>query len=177
MIRGVYVNTHLRALRREHGEHAFVELQRRFGKELRFDATELVPVGDEVRILEDIIAITHPGIADDQKRIEAGKLHFRNFSHTTLWRVLKPFVAINLKWVLMRSRAIAGRVFQGVTFVSRDSGENSVVITLLNNDYPVEHFVGFFESLIMYTGYVPEVTAHTVAHGLMYEYLISWRKK
>ena len=175
-IKGIFVKSHIRSLERERGHEGVEELHKRFGRPLNYSNTDDVPIRDEVAILGHIVDITAPRHLSAQEReLEAGKLHFRNFSTTPLWALTESLFGANQKKILMRSQYIAGHVFQDVTFLSEDRGPSSVKITMFNNDYPIEHFQGFFEEWLTVAGLKGEVRA--AAHGRgRYEYLISWHE-
>lgn len=173
-IKGMFVNSHVRALGLERGESGLAELRKRFGKQVSFSATDDVPVADEVKILEYIVDITSPVLLSDRDReLEAGRLHFRNFSTTTLWTLMLQVFGSNLKFLLMQSSKIAGWVFRGIEFVSEDAGEHVVRITVFNNDYPLEHFQGFFEQWLHFSNVKGSVEATADTRG-RYEYTITW---
>src|SRR4051812_28014220 len=146
-IKGIFVRSHLRALERARGEDGLLELQKRFGKPLSYKNSDDVPISEEVRLLEYIIDLTSPTeLSPRAREIEAGGLHFRNFATTPLWSPTTQIFGSNLKFLLMQSSKSAGYVFQGVEFTSEDIGERTVRITMFNNDYPIEHFEGFFDA-------------------------------
>lgn len=174
-IKGIFVKSHIRALLHERGNDGVAELETRFGKSVDYANGDDVPVSDEVRILEHIVDITSPAVLSREERErEAGRLHFRNFSTTAVWLLIQQIFGTNLKFLLMQSSKIAGWVFRGIEFVSEDVGATSVRLTMFNNDYPIEHFQGFFEQWLRYArveGHV-EAAAHTRGR---YEYTISWK--
>jgi hypothetical protein len=154
-----------------------VELRRRFGKSIDFKNNENVPVADEVKILECIVDMnTKKTLPPAERAEEAGRLHFRDFSTTPLWRIVGPVFGRNLKVLFMHSRNIAGHVFQGVKFTADDLGLQKVRITAVNNDYPLEHFKGFFEEWIKTVGFSGRVNAKLQPRGV-YEYVISWEEE
>ncbi len=174
-IRGVFVKSHLHALERVRGREGLNELHRRFGRPLNYSNGERVPVADEVAILEHIVDMLSPRpLSPRERSIEAGRLHFRDFRATPAWNFIQPLFHFSPKFVLMRSRAIAEYVFKGIVFVSEDLGERMVKITIFNNDYPLEHFKGFFEEWLMSFGLHPQVEAVAHTRG-RYEYTISWK--
>lgn len=173
-IKGVFVKSHLHSLEVEKGERALEELHKRFGRSIEFKNMDNVPVADEVEILEHIVAIRSPEIAREDRALEAGRLHFRNFTKTPLGRLIVPLIKTNVKAILMQSRNIAGHVFHGVHFSAADVGPNAVRITMTNNDYPIEHFKGFFKEWLAFADYEGEIDAQTLSRGV-YQYLISWK--
>jgi hypothetical protein len=163
-IKGIFVKSHIRALEHERGTDGVAELERRFGKSVSFASNDDVPVSDEVEILEHIVDITSPALLSREEReLEAGRLHFRNFATTAVWLLIQQIFGTNLKFLLMQSSKIAGWVFRGIEFVSEDVGPTSVKITMFNNDYPLEHFQGFIEQWLRYSRVqgIVEATAHT----------------
>ncbi len=174
-IKGLFVNSHIRALEHERGGEGLRELQKRFGRPIDFSSTDDIPVSDEVNLLEHIVDITSPVLLSETEReLEAGRLHFRNFSTTSLWTLLQQIFGTNLKFLLMQSSKIAGWVFRGIEFVSEDMGPQTVRITMFNNDYPVEHFQGFFEQWLHSAHVEGNVEAAADTRG-RYEYTITWR--
>lgn len=176
-IKGVFVKSHIAALERQRGKDSLAELRRRFGKSIDFKNNENVSVADEVKILETIVDMQEQkSLMPNELAEKAGRLHFRNFSTTPLWRIISPVFGRNLKLILMHSRNIAGHVFQGVKFAADDLGENKVRISMGNNDYSPEHFKGFFEEWITSSGLEGQVQARMRPQGV-YEYDISWWEK
>lgn len=173
-IKGIFVKSHVRALEREWGAAGVRELERRFGKPLVFVNTDDVPVSDEVSLLEHIVDMfTHDELSRGAREYEAGRLHFRNFVATPLWSVIETIFGLELKSLLMRSAKIAGYVFQDVEFVSEDLGERSVRITMYNNDYPLEHFQGFFDEMLV--SFEKRGSTAALQKGAQhFEYTISW---
>jgi len=175
-IKGIFVKSHIRTLEREYGSEAVRELERRVGHPIAYTNTEDVPVGDEVAILEAIVEIAAgKSLPQRERELEAGRLHFRNFATTPLWTLTEQIFGTNPKFLFMQSSKIAGYVFQDVEFTSEDLGPQTVRITMFNNDYPLEHFQGFFEEWLTQAGCVPHVEA--AAHGRgRYEYTVSWER-
>jgi uncharacterized protein (TIGR02265 family) len=173
-IKGLFVNSHIRTLKQESGHSGVIALQRRMGKPLRFKSADDVPVSDEVKMLEYIVDITTPTHLSAQERaLEAGRLHFRNFSTTVLWTLIQQIFGTNFKFLVMQSSRIASWVFRGIEFTSEDLGGKNVKITMFNNDYPLEHFHGFFEQWLRQSGVEGTVRAESHTKGT-YEYTISW---
>lgn len=174
-IKGIFVKSHIRALERERGQEGVQELHRRFGRPLNYMNADDVPIADEVAILGHIVDMTalHP-LPHHERELEAGRLHFRNFATTPLWTITESLYGGNQKKILMHSQHIAGYVFQDVSFLSEDLGPSSVKITMFNNDYPLEHFQGFFEEWLKTAQLVGDIKATAEGRG-RYEYTISWR--
>ena len=174
-IKGLFVNSHIRALEAERGHAGLIELQRKLGHPARYNSSDDVPVAEEIRILEFIVEITSPAILSQEERErEAGRLHFRNFSTTVMWTLVNQFFGTDFKFLVMQSSRIAGWVFRGIEFASEDLGESSVRITMFNNDYPLLHFQGFFEQWLAAVGLTGTVHAVSDTRG-RYEYVLEWR--
>ncbi len=145
-IEGLFVNSHLRAFSRERGSEGLAELLRRTGHEHHYASTDDVPVVDEIQLLECIVDITSPvSLSHEERQAEAGRLHLRNFSTTTMWTLVEQLIGRNLKFLFMQSSWIGAWVFTGIQFTSEDLGENRVRITMSNSEYPIAHFKAFFE--------------------------------
>lgn len=175
-IKGIFVKSHIRGLERERGGEAVRELERRIGHPVNYKNSDDVPIAEEVRILESIVDIeAGTSLKKEERELEAGRLHFRNFSTTPLWTILNSILGSNPKFLLMQSSRIAGYVFQDVEFASEDMGEESVKITLFNNEYPIRHFQGFFQEWLHAFGLDGKVLATSLSHD-RYECLLSWKE-
>jgi uncharacterized protein (TIGR02265 family) len=173
-IRGVFVKSHIRALEKERGAQGIEDLRRRFNKSIEFGNTDNVPVRYEIELLEKIVEVLAGHILPDKEReLEAGRLHFRNFTTTPLWAIVSSMFGSDPKSLLMQSSTIAGRVFRGVEFTSEDAGERTMRIVMRNNDYPMEHFQGFFDELLKQCGVSGYVEAYKHTDNA-YEYVIAW---
>jgi uncharacterized protein (TIGR02265 family) len=174
-IKGIFVNSHVKVVREHKGEEGVLELEKRFGKPVRFRNGENVFVSDEVRLIELALNIlTDDRLSPEEQTFEAGRLHFRNFTTTPLARIIFSQFRKNLKLLLMQTKHIAGHVFQGVRFSSVEIGPTTVKIIMENNDYPLEHFKGLFYEWILYSGYEGNVIAHQHSPD-KYEYLVLWK--
>ncbi|MBI4249997.1 DUF2378 family protein [Candidatus Uhrbacteria bacterium] len=172
-IKGLFVMSHIRALRASHGQQAVQDLERRYGKSIAFAPFEEVPVREEVAILEHIIAITTSSLASDQRAYEAGRLHFRNFTETPFGRIIFSQFRTQFKRLMMNAGYVAGHVFRNVQFSSREGGSTSVIVTIRNNDYPIDHFRGLFQAWMEYAGLRGTVRAREIPPD-GYEYLMTW---
>lgn len=174
-IKGVFVKSHIRGLERARGRSGLIELQRRFGRPVHYGNTDNVPVKDEVEILEHIVDMySQTPLSRDERATEAGRLHFRDFKTTTLGSIISPFFGLSPKLVFMQCPAIGGYVFRNVEFIAQDTGEHAVKIILFNNDYPLEHFKGFFEEWLSAFDLTGTVTARA-SGSTRYEYDIEWQ--
>ncbi|MES2007184.1 MAG: DUF2378 family protein [Patescibacteria group bacterium] len=173
-IKGIFVMSHVKALEAAKGKAAVSELEKRFGKPVSFKNSENVPIRDEVAIIELALdLLSDKEFTPQERHIEAGRLHFKNFSQTPLGKLVLPAFKNSFKLLIMNANNIAGHVFQGVRFFSEDVGEKTVRLILENNDYPLEHFQGFFEAWLGYGGLKGEVVA-TDAGGNRYIYTVHW---
>jgi uncharacterized protein (TIGR02265 family) len=154
-IKGVFVRSHIRALREAAGKEAVLELERRYGAPLTFGSLEDVPVRDEVRIIELALDLTsNHGLTGAARAEAAGRLHFANFSRTTLGSVLMSSAAHTPQSfisLLRNAPTIAHSVFGNTEFSSKEH-RDCVVVTITNCDYPLEHFAGFFAEWMRHWG-------------------------
>ncbi|MCR4264510.1 MAG: DUF2378 family protein [Candidatus Roizmanbacteria bacterium] len=172
-IKGIFLNSHIAALRKEKGDEAVAELKKRMGKKLEYGNSTDVPVSEEVRLIEHALTILrNDQISESDKAFEAGKLHFKNFVTTPLARIIFPVFRNQFKLLMLNANNIAGHVFNHVGFESQELGEKSVKITMLNNDYPIDHFQGLFQAWMEYSDLTGTVTAEKMDHR--YEYTIKW---
>ncbi len=172
-IKGIFVNSHVKAVRNKLGEEGVKQLEQLFGKPLNFKNSENVLVKDEVKLIECVVRILEPNVEPADVPLEAGKLHFRNFSQTPFGRIIFSMFTDKLKLMMMQCQNIAGHVFNGVTFTSQDLGETKVKITMENNDYPLAHFKGLFEEWVKFSGKTGTVSAQKLGNG-DYEYVLDW---
>lgn len=173
-IKGLFVKSHIRAVHAKRGENGVRELERKFGKSLRFKNLEDVPVRDEVRLIDLSLDFVEDGpIPADERGVEAGRVHFRNFTTTPLGHILLSVFRTNFKKVLLQAGALAEQIFKGIRFSSRELGPAAVEITLENNDYPVDHFKGLFEEWLLYSGLKGTVEGKAVT-PTRYVYTVRW---
>jgi uncharacterized protein (TIGR02265 family) len=172
-IKGIFVKSHINAVKEKKGSEGIKLLEQQYGEPLDFKNTDNVLVSKEVKLIEYITQIlADTPIPDDQLAYEAGKQHFRDFATTPLARIVLPFFKNQFKSVIMQAQSIAGHVFQGVIFSSQDLGEHEVKLTMKNNDYPLDHFKGFFQAWMEYSGLHGTVTATN--HDGSYDYVMKW---
>ncbi|MBI3189432.1 MAG: DUF2378 family protein [Ignavibacteriales bacterium] len=173
-IKGIFVNSHIKIVRELKGEQGVLELEKRFGKPLRFRNGENVLVREEVKLIELALDIlTDHRFPVEERAFEAGRLHFRNFTTTPLAHIIFSQFRKNMKLLLMQAKHITGHVFQGVKFSSTDLGPTSVKIIMKNNDYPLDHFKGLFYEWILFAGYEGSVEARHIVPD-QYEYTVVW---
>ncbi|MBI4137051.1 DUF2378 family protein [Candidatus Roizmanbacteria bacterium] len=172
-IKGIFLNSHIAALRKQKGDDAVAELEKRMGKKLEYGSSSDIPVSEEVHLIEHALGIIRGDqISEKDKAFEAGKLHFANFITTPLARILFPVFRSQFKLLMINANNIAGHVFKHVGFESKDLGEKSVKIIMHNNDYPIDHFRGLFHAWMEYSGLTGTVSAEQTDHR--YEYTITW---
>lgn len=173
-IRGIFVNSHVKALRNSKGDTAVLELEKRFGKSVSFSNSQEVLVSDEVKIIEHCLDIlSDTPISPEQKSFEGGKLHFQNFVTTPLAKIIFSLFKNNFKLMMMNSSKIAGHVFQGVKFSSKEISEKEVVVTMENNDYSIDHFKGLFQEWMKFSGLEGTVESRETGNHA-YEYSMKW---
>ncbi|MBI5530596.1 MAG: DUF2378 family protein [Candidatus Doudnabacteria bacterium] len=175
-IKGMFVNSHLKTLVKAKGKWALLALQKAYGKPLKFSNLQDVPVREEIKIIEHCLDLTaKKPVPPEARSYEAGRLHFTNFVTTPFANILFSQFKKQFKMLMMLSGKIAGHVFNGVEFESQDTGSTSVKVTMKNNDYPIDHFRGFFQEWMNYSGLVGEVKAKEAAPNI-FEYEIAWKK-
>lgn len=172
-IKGIFVKSHVDAVKKEKGAEGLQELEKMFGAPLTFSNSQNVPVKDEVRLIECAVKLLTPEISENEIPLEAGRLHFRDFSTTPFGRIIFSMFKNNFKLMMMQSKNIAGHIFNGVQFSAEDLGENAVKITSENNDYNLQHFKGLFEEWMRFSGHKGTVDARAIT-PTTFEYTLSW---
>lgn len=174
-IKGIFVNSHIKALSTKKGDGAIAELEKRFGRPVIFNNSENVLISDEVKIIEICLDLLfEKQFSGRERAYEAGRLHFQNFSTTPLAKIVFSLFKNSFKIVMLNADKIAGHVFSGVRFSTQEISEKSVVVRMENNDYPLEHFQGLFSEWMSFTGLTGEVAAKETVDGA-YEYIMSWK--
>lgn len=174
MIKGVFVNSHIKAVRSKRGQEGVQELERRFGRPLRFRNSEDVPVADEVRLIELAVdLLSNTPLQGEEREFEAGRLHFANFAGSPLGRIVFSVFKRQYKRMIMTTHTMAGHIFKGVHFAAEDLGEKRVRLTTKNNDYPVGHLQGLFQEWMDFSGLTGTVEARVLEDNA-FEYTMSW---
>ena len=175
-IRGLFVNTHIRAVQRAAGAAGLGRLRRLYGQSLAFGNLQEVPVAEEVRLINAALTVLlREPIPPERWDYEAGRLHFHNFSSTALGRLLLSYLKHRFKDVLLISPRITSRIFSRLEFQAEELGDFRVRLVLENNDYPLLHFSGFFEAWLERVGLIGMVRA-TALSAKRHEYVITWKK-
>jgi uncharacterized protein (TIGR02265 family) len=172
-IKGIFVNSHIRQFQQERGEGGIEDLKKRYGKSIEFRNDDDIPVSEEVKILECIVDILHTDqLSPEDRSYQAGVLHFKNFMNTPFAKIIFSLFSKNFKMLMLQSKNIAGHVFKGVHFDSKDLGGNGVEVIMKNNDYPLEHFIGLFQAWMDFSGLHGKVTGEKVEDT--YVYTMHW---
>ncbi|MCI0532781.1 DUF2378 family protein [bacterium] len=174
-IKGLFVNSHVNAVRRAMGDEGVSDLERRYGRSCDFGNLDDVPVREEVKIIEHAFDILHSGhaLSPQDRAFQAGRLHFQNFEATDFGKVLFSTLPRDFKLFMLRLTHLAPYVFQNVQFDSEDTGGKSIKVILHNNDYPLEHFQGLFYEWMVHFGLSGRVEAKK-RDGGSYEYFMDW---
>lgn len=173
-IKGMFVKSHVRAVRLAKGEEGIRALGKCYGGPVEFRNSDDVSVRDEIRLIECALdVLTGGSVPPAERAFEAGRLHFRNFTTTPLGRILFALFRKNIRLTLLQSTNIAGHVFDGVRFSTVDLGPAEVRIRMENADYPIDHFRGLFHEWLIFSGNTGNVAASTAGRGV-YEYHIRW---
>ena len=166
--------SHVNALRRAKGAEALAALETKLGRPPSFGLTEDVPVTQEVIILEHAVDMLAEQVLEAPERaFEAGRLHFRNFSHTPVGVMVLPFYSRDFKKLILNVGQIAESVFDGIAFSGEDAGPHAVRITMNNSYYPPQHFRGFFLAWMAYGRLVGTIDVEERALR-EHSYHISW---
>jgi uncharacterized protein (TIGR02265 family) len=174
-IKGFFVGSHIKAVKKQKGKQGLKELEKEYGKPLTFGRFSNIPVVDEVRLidcaLKIILGLSVP--KEDWHRT-AGNFHFQNFIRTFYGRAILSVFRKQLKPILMNSRGITRLVFKNMPFSSKNLGQNRIQVTIENNYYPLEHFTGFFEGWLSYANFVGIVRAEDLG-SRAHAYTITWK--
>lgn len=175
LIKGMFINSHIRALRAKKGASGVRLLEERVGRPLVFKNLEDVPVREEIAIIEHTLdLLSDEPIAPEARSFEAGRLHFRNFITTPFGRILMsalPRTHEGLRQLMQRSGYIARRVFRHTNFRAQEH-DDTVTITMDNSDYPIDHFKGLFYEWMKTWGIEePSIEAREAAPR-QYEYVL-----
>lgn len=175
-IKGMFVNSHIKAVQKLKGAAGVKKLEKRYGAPLHFRNLQDVPVREEVRLIELALdIISSKPLAKAEREFEAGRLHFRDFTTTPYGRIMFSSLPKNFKRMMMGSTAIAQHVFKGVKFQSIDLGPKAVKVVMHNNDYPIGHFQGLFYEWMRFFGLKGRVEAIEQKSTNTYEYDMSWQ--
>jgi len=177
-IKGVFVNSHISQLRKSHGEEKVEEFKRSYGKPVEFSNTQDISIRDEVELLETIVDITTDSKLEPKERsLEAGRLHFRNFSNTSFAGILfstVPKTPEGFKKLLLNSDYIVNNIFKNTEFESAVVNDKKLKVTMGKNDYPKEHFQGLLEEWAIYFGLEKSSVHASENKDGQYEYIITY---
>lgn len=173
-IKGLFVKSHLKALVKAKGKAALEELKKRYCKPIAFKNLGDIPVEEEEAIIGHCLDIqTGWNLSPDWHAFEAGRLHFNNFLTTPLAKLLLSQFKKQFKSLMMMSDQIGHRVFTGTEFHSRDTGPNSVTLTMKDNCYHIEHFKGFFQAWMDFSNLHGTVESKQLGPNF-FEYVMRW---
>lgn len=173
-IKGIFVNSHIRAVERAHGPDGLRRLETLVGRPLRFGATEDVPVSLEVRVLEAAVELlVESPVAEEEVPLEAGRLHYRNFRGTPWARLVFGVFPRDFRFMVLHAAAIAERVFKGVRFEAQELAPDTLKVVMGNADYPLDHFKGFFEAWMADFGARGSVVAQQ-GGPRRHDYVLRW---
>lgn len=177
LIKGMFINSHIERLRREKGEEGVFELQKRIGRYTNFSNFDDYPVALEIQVIETVLDLIGGATDAAQRRFEAGRLHFRNFSETFFGRMtmgIAPRTGDGFKMLMQSTNYIGRYVFKHTNFSTELLGDNAVKVIMENNDYHIDHFRGLFYEWALFWGLSnPDVIATETAPK-RFEYVIMW---
>lgn len=176
-IKGLFVKTHVRAIKKKRGPLGLRTLQAQFGKPLKFGAWQNIPVADEVKLINcAVVLYSDQRINPEKLDYEAGRFHCQNFLTTPLAKTVMKRLGKNFKLMMLLASKVAGQVFRGLKAEAEDLGENKVKIVFTNSGYPVEHFAGFFEEWMSYLGLLGIARGEELEPGNI-KYIMTWKEK
>jgi|SRR3989338_7605559 len=175
-IKGIFVNSHIKAVSGKLGETGRAKLEKLFGDSIVFRNSDNVPIRDEVKLIECAVTVlSGDRVSKNNLEYEAGRLHFADFTTTPLAKILFSIFRKNFKLMMLQTKNIAGHVFQGIKFSSYDLGGNNVKVMMENNDYPLDHFRGLFQAWMEYAGLKGKVVGKiNKSKSSTYEYIMTW---
>ena len=174
-IKGIFVNSHVAAVKKKAGTQGVAELEKRFGKSVSFGNNQDVRILDEVRLIEHALDImSDTPVPQNERTFKAGRLHFDNFVNTAFAKMAFPMFKNNFKTMMMKSSFFGEHIFKGVTFTAKDLGGNQVEVVMGNNDYPIDHFRGVFQAWMDSSGLKGVVTA-TTSSTADFIYTMEWK--
>jgi uncharacterized protein (TIGR02265 family) len=174
-IKGLFFNSHVKAVREKLGEPGIKKLEESLGHPLKYSNSDDVPVEDEVSLINaSLPLLVNAQIPPDKRDYEAGKLHFNNFIKTPFANIIFSVFKSQFKLLMMNTHNIAGHIFNGMEFYSKEIGPKSVHIVIRNNKYPLDHFRGLFQAWMEYAGLTGEVRARAEASDV-HEYYLEWQ--
>jgi len=173
-IKGIFVNSHVRAIRRLLGDEGLQRIEDAFHGPVWFGATDDVPTDTESRLIEAAVRLLSDGpMAADGLAYEAGRLHYRNFTGTPWGKVLFSIFPRDFAFMMRHAGGIAEKVFSHVTFHVKEFGPRSFCITIDNGGYPLGHFRGLLQEWMDDFGCEGRVLAQEPQPGRQ-EHLVQW---
>lgn len=174
-IKGIFVNSHIKAVRQAKGQAGVDDLGRRLGRPLKYKNNDNVPVADEVAMINAALdIISDSEIAPADRDFEASRLHFRNFLMTPIAKFIFSVFRKKFKLMMLNADNIAGHIFQGASFSSSELSPTSVKVSTQNNNYPIDHFRGLLYEWMKYSDVEGVVEAREIVPGEQ-EYIIHWQ--
>ena len=177
LIKGMFINSHVWALRSAKGEEGVAELRRRLGRPISFNNLKDYPVREEVELIEVVHELLYGPSPEETRSFEAGRLHFKNFITTPFGKILMsalPKTSDGFRRLLLSVRHIVKHIFKNTNFASEAKETNKLRIVMENSDYPIDHFRGLFYEWQLYWNLdSPQVKAQELSPG-RFEYILSW---
>jgi len=175
VIKGLFVNSHIKKLKQEKGEDGLKKLAKAYQKPITFSNSADVPIREEVIIIEHVLALlSDQKIPEKDRAFEAGRLHFRNFTETAYGKIIFSVFRPNFKTMMLQAGNIAGYIFKNVKFSSTELGDKHITVSMENNDYPIDHFRGLFYEWMVFSGRQGTVAATKAEGGNRFVYTMKW---
>jgi hypothetical protein len=176
-IRGVYVNSHIKALQKAKGRDAIKELRRLYGKPLEFGNFQNIPIEEELKIMHAVFnLLSSSPVINENFDYEAGKFHFQNFMTAPLTKLFFSLFGKNFRTVVWAASKVSKGIFTGVQVRKKNAGIHTEQIILENNEYPAHHFVGFFDAWLTHLGLIGMTTMKELSPRV-HEYTVTWKEK
>lgn len=163
-IKGVFVNSHARAVRRDLGDAGVAAMALRT-EQIRFGAREDVPISVEVAVIEAALDVLEPHTPPRLRDERAGRLHFRDFTATPWASFLFRMFPKDVRFMMLHGNTIATRVFRHVRMESTEAGPGAVRVRMENTAYPLEHFRGLILEWMEHFGQAGTVIGQETAPG------------
>lgn len=174
-IKGLFFNSHVKAVRAKVGGNGVKQLEESLGFALSHSNSDDIPVTEEAALIEaSLPLLSDPQISQNLKDFEAGKLHFKNFMSTPFANIIFSVFKSQFKLLMMNAHNIAGHVFNGMNFETKDVGKNSLHMIISNDYYPLDHFRGLFTAWMEYSGLQGTIHAREVSEHV-HEYYFEWK--
>lgn len=177
MIKGVFVNSHVKVLEKIKGKESIKALEKKLGRKANFKYLDDVPVSQEVKIIDFTLKeLQKPSEGKKDMDFESGRLHFKNFVSTPYGRMLMSVLEKDIKKMLLSAPKFIKHIFKNVSVKSKEIDQKRVKIWFENSGYPLNHMRGVLYEWLVQWGYNGEVKARKISPNIL-EYIVKWELK